>query len=45
MTKAEVQSNIRYNENLVAQYRNNISQLQSQINELGGPFIIKAQSN
>lgn len=34
MTKAEVQSNIRYNENLVAQYRNNISQLQSQIYEL-----------
>lgn len=34
MTKAEVQGNIRYNENLVAQYRNNISQLQSQIHEL-----------
>lgn len=34
MTKAEVKSNIRYNENLIAQYRNNISQLQSQINEL-----------
>lgn len=34
MTKAEVQGNIRYNENLVTQYRNNISHLEAQIREL-----------
>lgn len=34
MTKAEVQSNIRYNQGLVEQYSNTISRLQSQINEL-----------
>ncbi|MCR5144633.1 MAG: DUF5082 domain-containing protein [Lachnospiraceae bacterium] len=34
MTKVEVQKKIRYNENLVAQYRDAISRLQSQIYEL-----------
>jgi DNA repair exonuclease SbcCD ATPase subunit len=34
MTVAEVQGHINYNENLVAQYRNIISQLETQLREL-----------
>lgn len=35
MTKAEVQSNIRYNENLVAQYQRKIASLNQKVESLG----------